>query len=325
MGSLNRYLWVLVMVCLVFSLTACNLSGKNIEQPPGSALQTETVIETLSSTVTPTKTTTATLTETPTVTPTASPTRTPVTSLDDGDGGQNMNYWQDTVTALRVLVHGHRLPDHYLDPEVPMTEEAFDPNRLLEPLTHLHMMSGYTLDFVYFMSDMAGYPILYARKTTDNRFESFEEFEANLGECDLKNNPAGCHYSALIEPDGSKEGYFELILLQMMGEQFYLYWHAYYNDLKIVASQERLEEIILMNANEEFGNKLTEEQINAARAIDLTPVVVINKDSVSVRVVYFTYWGGFYDITVKILLPTPFQYKLIEENNVVPFYCGVDF
>ncbi|QRN84439.1 hypothetical protein JR338_10550 [Chloroflexota bacterium] len=321
MRPINRYILITVTICLLFSLTACNLFGKDTTQTPTATQPTATATETLQ----PTATSTVTPTATPTVTPTAAPTRTPVTRLDDGDGGQNMNYWQDTVTALRVLVGEQQLPDYYLDPEAPVTEEEFDPNLLLEPLTHLHMRSGYTLDFVYWMSDLGGYPIIYAHKTTVARFESIEAFDAAYGECNIETNPASCHYSDLIETDGSQEGYFELSLVQMMGEQFYQFWHAYYNDLQIVASQERLEEIIEMNANEDFGYKLTEEQINAAREIDFTPVVVIDSDSVTVRFVYFTYWGGFYDVTVEILLTRPYQYELIEEDNVVPYDCGVLF
>ena len=312
MRIVNRFALITATVCLVFSLTACNLFGPPVEQ----FQKTPTVTQTLQPTLTPTVTPTAT----PTVTPTAAPTRTPVTSLDDGE-----NYWQDTVTAFRILVRGQHLPDYYLDPDTPVTGEAFDPNQLLEPLTHLHMKSGYTLDFVYWMSDMGGYPIIYAHKTTDAPFESFEEFEANISDCDIQNSPESCHYSDLVETDGSQEGYFELILLQMMGEQFYLFWHAYYNDLEIVASQERVEELIDQIANEDFGYPLTEEQIEAARAIDLTPVVVIKGDSATVRIVYFTYWGGFYDLSIKILLATPYEYEFIEENNVVPYDCGVAF
>jgi len=273
----------------------------------------------------PTVTPTATATATPTVTPTAAPTRTPVTSLDDGEGGQNVNYWQDTVTALTVLVRGQLLPDYYRNPEAPMPEEEFDPNQLLEPLTHLHMRPGYVLDFVYDFDEIGGYPIIYAHKTNVARFESFEEFKANPGDCNILNIPVSCHYIDMVETDGSQEGYFELILLQILGEQFYLNGDAIYNHLEIIASQEGLEKVIIMNANEEYGNKLTEEQINAARAIDFTPVVSISNGSATVRFVYFTYWGGFYDVTAKILLTSPYDFEIIEENNVVPFDCGVYF
>ena len=317
MRTVNRFVLITATVCLVFSLTACNLFGPPVEQ----FQKTPTVTQTLQPTLTPTVTPTAT----PTVTPTAAPTRTPVTSLDDGEGGQNINYWQDTVTALTILVRGQRVPDYYRNPEAPKTGEEFDPNRLLDPLTHLHMKPGYMLDFVFDFYGIGGYPIIYAHKTNVARFESFEEFEASPGDCNIRSIPVSCHYIDMVDTDGSQEGYFELVLLQILGEQFYLTGDAIYNHLEIIASQEGLEKIIIMNANEEIGNKLTEEQINAARAIDFTPVVFISNGSVTVRFVYFTYWGGFYDVTVKILLTGPYDFEMIEENNVVPFDCGVAF
>lgn len=320
MGSRNRIIWTLVTVCLIFSLTACNLSGKEIIQTPTSTQQPATATETSQPTLTPT----ATATVTPTVTPTAGPTRTPVTSLDDGEGGQNVNYWQDTVTAFRELVRGQQVPDYYLDPEAPVTGKEFNPNQLLEPLTHLHIKPGYTLDFVYYYGVEEGHPILYVRRITDTPFADLEDFQENLDECDFQTSPSSCHYYLLVETDGSKEGYFEMILLQLMGEQFYLNLHAYYDDFEIIASQDRLEELISQISSNEstYPLPLTEEEMTAARAIDFTPVVIINQEFVTVRVVYFTMWGGFYEATITIFLTTPFKYKLIENKNILPYHCG---
>jgi hypothetical protein len=88
----------------------------------------------------------------------------------------------------------------------------------------------------------------------------------------------------------------------------------------VVSSRERLEEIIDW-LNEEY-RPLTEEQVEAALQLDVTPRVVIKGNKVRVQVLVFTKWGGFYNRIYTI--DRNFPHKMIENDiQLVPYNCGV--
>ncbi len=233
--------------------------------------------------------------------------------------------WQSTVSEFKSLVQGQQIPDFLTDPEIPQDGAVFDPNELLTPLTHLSLMPGYTLDFVYQFDGMGGYPILYVRKAADPSFENLEDYERNAGECDMMIQPAGCDYLSFIETDGTDQGYFEWVLLKMMGNQFYLFWHAGYNDVQIVASRERLETLVEKIGDNDFGYPLTASQKRQALRIDPAPVVTVGNDDVKVRVVWFTKWGGFYETVLTLTNTAPQRVLDSETNNLVEYDCGIMF
>lgn len=233
--------------------------------------------------------------------------------------------WQSTVTEFRSLVQGQQLPVFLTDPELPQDGEVFNPNRLLDPLTHLSLMPGYSLDFVYQFDGMGGHPILYARKESDPPFETLEDYERIAGDCDMQDQPAGCDYVSFIVTDGTEQSYFEWVLLMMMGDQFYLYWHSGYNDAQVVASTERLEALVEKIGSNNFGYPLTAAQKRQALRIDPAPEVTVGSDAVQVRVVWFTMWGGFYETIYSITSAAPHQILDSETNNLVEYDCGIMF
>jgi len=188
--------------------------------------------------------------------------------------------------------------------------ERFDANEYFTVLTHLALEDGYVLDYVYFAPGGGdGAPYLYARPEGEPAFANYSEYESN-GVDD---------YLSHIQVDGTAEGYYELALLSIMGGQFYLAWHFAYNDWEVVSSQERLEGIIEW-LNEE-STPLTDEQVEAALQLDVTPSVKIEGDKVRVWILVFTEWGGFYERVYTI--DRDFPHQMIEDEiELVPYNCG---
>ena len=67
---------------------------------------------------------------------------------------------------------------------------------------------------------------MYARPEAQEPFKTEAELEA----------APETGYLDYVQTDGSEEGFFQLALLTLMGDQFYLWWHANYNDQQIMAS-----------------------------------------------------------------------------------------
>jgi hypothetical protein len=180
-------------------------------------------------------------------------------------------------------------------------------------LTHLALEDGYVLDYVYFAPGGGdGAPYLYARPEGVPTFANYSEYEVARVE----------NYLSHIQVDGTAEGYYELAVLNIMGGQFYLAWHFGYNDWEVVSSQERLEAIVEL-LNEEY-RPLTEEQVEAALQLDVTPRVKFERNKVRVQILVFTKWGGFYERVYTI--DRNFPHRMIEDDfQLIPYNCGVVF
>jgi len=225
--------------------------------------------------------------------------------------------WQSDVDALKRIIRNQPIPNHLLDPDAVQTDAVFDPNQLLSPLDHLTLQPDTTLDFVYSYDGIGGKPFLYARPQTDLPFENYEDFvEAALNEN---------QYLEFIACDGSEESYFQWVLLSMMGDQFYLYWHAGYHDEEIIASKARLETLVTEISTKEIGTSFTSSQKRQARKIDPAPVVDVGDEVVRVRVVWFTKWGGFYESTYTLSRSAPHQILDLETKNLMEYDCGIMF
>ncbi len=198
--------------------------------------------------------------------------------------------YQTDVDALSALTRGMTIPSHLFDESQPRAADDFDPNQLLIPLDHLSLEPGYTLDYFYHVDGLGAYPLLYARDESAAPFESEEAYEAA---CYPADGSEPCEPYRHLVTDGTEAGYFQLVLMLVMGDQFYLDWHAGYNDMEIVASPARLETLIEAIGANDFGYSLTNAQKRAARRIDPTPIVEIGEAEVKVSVLGLYQMGGF--------------------------------
>ncbi len=242
-----------------------------------------------------------------------------------GDGSGPDSTWQENVESVKAMTRNMEIPRPLLNEEDLSTEGLFDPNQLLEVLDHLSLRPGYTLDFVYANDGLGGYPILYARPTTEPPYPDVEAFETAMAGCDGGAGTSPCNYLNYVIADGTQKGYFQWILLRMMGDQFYLFWHANYHDAEIIASQERLEALVETLADETFGFSLNKQEERKALNIDSTPAVTIKEDTVTVRVVWFTKWGGFMESIYTLSREAPHEVINIETEELVPYDCGIMF
>lgn len=233
--------------------------------------------------------------------------------------------WQVSVDELRVMTRSQPIPTFLTDPEQPAGGDVFDPNQLMEPLTTLHLQPGYTLDFIYQFDGMGGSPILYARRIADPPFEVLADYTDFMEECQALQGTGACDYMRYINCEDTPQGYFEWVLLQEMGGQFYLYWHSGYRETEIIASRERLEVLAAGLKEANFGIPLTASQYRKALKIDPAPVVNMGDEEVTVRVVWFTNWGGFYESVYTIDRNLPHQVLNVETEQLLEYECGVMF
>ncbi|MDQ2691551.1 MAG: hypothetical protein M3Y68_05940 [Chloroflexota bacterium] len=208
------------------------------------------------------------------------------------------------------------IPDHLLETSTKRGDE-FDPNQYFAVLTHVSMREGYVLDYVYQSDDLGAYPILYARPVDQASYPS---------PADIPNGTELPAFQDHLAVDDTEQGYFEYVVLDMMANQFYLYWHAHYNDYEIVCNQDEVNEIVEQVSSGDFGMAMDPVQQARARALrNIEPTVSLNGDAATVQWVTFTKWGGFYRETYTISREFPHAIIDIKHDNVVPYDCGVAF
>ncbi|MBU0495452.1 MAG: hypothetical protein KKA73_22755 [Chloroflexi bacterium] len=128
-----------------------------------------------------------------------------------------------------------------------------------------------------------------------------------------------------VQADGTAEGCFELVVLQTMGAQFYQYWHAGYNDTVIVCDRAGLAAVFA--ATDEFlnGRTVAFDVRQQAQTLDFTPTVTFRGDTVFVRVVTFTKWGGFIEEIYSMNRDLPHRLSIVDGKVLVPYDCGIMF
>jgi len=223
---------------------------------------------------------------------------------------------QRPIDGLRALTSGLELPE-----EGAMKRGTeFDVNAYFDVLDRLSMEPGYVLDYVYLFEGIGGRPVLYARPQERAPFAAYEDLVAAQGE------QAGAYLSQ-IQIDttrDSTDGFVQFVILAIMAEQFYLHWHAFYNDTLPVCSKEAMEEV-LATLDGSFGLPMSPADKARARELAVEPRVSVDETTVRVRLVTFTKWGGFVEERFTIARAFPHEILDVQSSPLLEYNCGVLF
>ena len=221
----------------------------------------------------------------------------------------------DIMAAVGDIQPGD-IPDHLLETGTKRGDE-FDVNQYFDVLAHVSMRAGYALDYVYQSDSLGAFPLLYARPADQASYASI---------VDIPENTPLPDFHEYLEIEDVEQGYFEYVILDIMANQFYLSWHANYNDTGIVCNRGDVNDIISSINYGGFGNELNLAQQTKARAMqNIEPVVSLTGDVANVQVITFTKWGGFYRLTYTISREVPHTIVDVKQENLVPYDCGVMF
>src|SRR5918994_2901454 len=195
--------------------------------------------------------------------------------------------------------------------------DEFDVNQYFNVLTHTSMQEGYTLDYVYQIDSLGGDPLLYARPVDQAPYPSVLEIPDNTELPDFREH---------LQLEDVEQGYFEYVVLDLMANQFYLFWHANYNDTVILCNRQQVYDIVAQVSSGEFGAAMDVAQQAQARTLrNVRPVVRLTGDVATVEIVTFTKWGGFYRETYTISRGFPHTIVDVKQENIVPYDCGIAF
>jgi hypothetical protein len=221
---------------------------------------------------------------------------------------------RDSVDGMTHLTSGLVFPNYFEDENPTKRGGEFDANRYFEVLTHLSMQDGYNLDYAYLYDWMGGYPVMYARPTDEPPVKELSDLPQDQ-----------TPYLEYVQADGTLEGYLQYTILSVMADQFYLFWHANYNDYRVLCDQQAIQSIADAIADTDFGNPMDAKTQAQARQLDPGPTVEISGQTVTVELLVFTKWGGFERWTYTLDKDFPHRIRDLQRETLVPYDCGVMF
>jgi hypothetical protein len=219
------------------------------------------------------------------------------------------------IVSGMIAIQPTDIPDQFMETGIKQGDE-FDANDYFTVLDHISMQDGYVLDYVYPVDFLGSFPYLYARPADQPPYASTADVPEGV---ELEN------FRDHLKVEDVAQGYFEYAVMDIMAGQFYLVWHANYNDTEIVCNAEAAAAIVDRINSQDFGMKMDFEQQAQVRAMkNIEPLVKLTEDSTIVEVVVFSKWGGFFKRTDTISRSFPHATE-VKEENLVPYDCGVMF
>jgi hypothetical protein len=202
----------------------------------------------------------------------------------------------------------------------------FDANRYFSVLRAVDPDDDLVLDWVYWKRGIGGFPVLYVRPSETAPFADFETYAAQTTNAPLEtispqsdvNQRLRFGYLEKLQVEDSPEGFFQLVVLRLLGDRFYMYWHEFYNEVFLVCSKPGWE--ALLQSEKQRGEPYAPpppEFIAAAEKLDFTPHIQFKDEQVEVTVTTYSPFGGLDLHSFAISRPYPHRILTHSQTNLL--------
>lgn len=229
--------------------------------------------------------------------------------------GTIINSCPDIVASIRSM-QTSEVPQGLMETGIKEGGE-FDANDYFNATPNLSMQEGYALDYIYVPDSFGSFPMLAARPIDLPPYKSSKDIPVDSEFTD---------YWKYMEVNDNEQGYFEYASFLLLANQFYLVWHANYNDLGIVCNREAVDAIVANVNDGSFGMEFDRDQMKQIKALqNIEPLVKLTDTTAIVELVVFSNWGGFYRMTYTISRSSPHEVIGRQDENIIPYDCGIMF
>ena len=229
--------------------------------------------------------------------------------------GVVINSCAEMIQSIRGM-QSNQTPQELIDTGIKQGNE-FDVNEYFNATPNLSMQEGYVLDYVYIPDSLVSFPLLAARPIAQEPYKSPNE---------VPYDSEFANYWKYMQVNDTEQGYFEYAAFLRTANQFYLVWHANYNDINIVCDREAVDTIVADINDGGFGIEFDRDQMRQINALqNIEPLVKLTDTTASVELIMFSKWGGFYRITYTISRSFPHEIMDVQEENIIPYECGIMF
>jgi hypothetical protein len=126
--------------------------------------------------------------------------------------------------------------------------------------------------------------------------------------------------------DNTSDSFFQYVILGILAEQLKPSLRDSYNDTIVICNPSDIDRAVA-EANKFVEGvsapTLSDQDVKNAHKLSVEPVVELGKDTVTVRIVTFTKWGGFLETKYVLTRAFPHQIVVQWEEILVPYNCGI--
>ncbi|MEN9561900.1 MAG: hypothetical protein RIR73_144 [Chloroflexota bacterium] len=229
--------------------------------------------------------------------------------------GVVITHCPDLLYSIRGM-QTYEVPQGLMETGIKQGDE-FDVNEYFTVTPNLSMQEGYVLDYVFISDSLGSFPLLAARPADQEPYKTSS---------DVSSESEFAKYWNYVEVNDTEQGYFEYASFLRTANQFYLVWHANYNDINIICDREAVDAIVTDINDGGFGMEFDRDQMRQINALkNIEPLVKLTDTTAIVELVIFSKWGGFYRITYIISRSSPHEIIDRQEENIIPYDCGIMF
>lgn len=225
---------------------------------------------------------------------------------------------KNTNEVINDAYGGLTIPDHLRQMDPVKYPDDFKIDSVISALTTLQVNEAFLVDYVYEYRGVGARPLLYSLPISKKVFKSENEYD----------NGKPLPFTYGIETDGTELGFLQLAMFDSLGPGFYLYWHAGYNDEAVLCDIDDVEATLDELDRMDFGMKPNLVQKAMALTIpNIEPTISFDdkSDQVSVSMLMFTKWGGFYRRTYTFKEGFPHKILNKQDQFLIEYDCGVKF
>jgi len=117
-------------------------------------------------------------------------------------------------------------------------------------------------------------------------------------------------------PEDTPIGYLQYLFFHQMGEQFALFWHAYYGEKTVLCDKKDIEYYLSYYKERKGYFYYDENKIRDLLNLDLSPVVELDSTNCIISWYEIYTHGGIYKNTYKIERAYPFRIKRVASEKI---------
>lgn len=197
-------------------------------------------------------------------------------------------------------------------------EFRFDFEAYLKEFDQLSPEKGWIVEGFYLGDGYGASPEFYARKITDDK-DSLEKYFLADGIWDYHKS---IRTSDHLESTNTLKGYYQLIIFELIGNNFNRYWHSRYANIDIIVSRNDLSEIL--NRKDHF-HRFDSLLVKRIDSLSVKPLIREYDDSVTYSLLIFNAWEGFRRKTYSVGRNFPHFIHTIKDSLEVDYNCRIHF
>jgi len=180
----------------------------------------------------------------------------------------------------------------------------------------IYVEEDWVIECYYYYGYDSGYPVIYVRKTP----EDINVLLSHIDNNGYHNNLGIFEYCSKVKAfdhlkvSDIKKGLFQLLIFQLIGDHFALFWHSLYNRIDIICSKRDLNKLLKKKM-------FTDKQNEKIQNINFFPFIEENTESITYKLLIFSEWIGLTEKTYNVKKIFPHTISLINEKLLVHYDC----